>query len=187
MSADANEKLPITLVTNLGRLGQAGDSIGFAADAEQRAALAKFADILSVEKFAAHIELKKISPTHYGVSYRLTAEISQACVVTLEPLVARIGKDFSRELQFAPQLRRGPSKDEKAKEGKELVVGALEDDEPEVIESLQYDLAGPLVEEFVLAIDPYPRAPGVEFAAPADAQDKPQNPFAALKDLKRGD
>ena len=42
----------------------------------------------------------------------------------------------------------------------------------------------PLLEEFVLAIDPYPRAPGVEFAAPVDAEPRPESPFAVLKALK---
>jgi len=62
----------------------------------------------------------------------------------------------------------------------------LEDDVPEEISSLHYDLAAPLVEELVLAIDPYPRAPGVEFAPPEDGEQAPESPFAVLKGLKSG-
>ena len=59
---------------------------------------------------------------------------------------------------------------------------ALEEDAPEEIDSLHYDLAAPLIEEFVLAIDPYPRAPGVEFRPPGTRQKTP--PKALLPCLK---
>ena len=62
----------------------------------------------------------------------------------------------------------------------------LEDDIPEEIGSLHYDLAGPLIEEFVLGVDPYPRAPGVEFEVPGDKTEAPESPFAVLKGLKSG-
>ncbi len=53
----------------------------------------------------------------------------------------------------------------------------LEEDAPEEIDSLHYDLAAPLVEEFVLAIDPYPRAPGVAFRGPGRGRGGPQKPL----------
>jgi hypothetical protein len=43
------------------------------------------------------------------------------------------------------------------------------------------------VEEFMLAIDPYPRAEGVEFIPPEGMGDKPESPFAVLKTLKSRD
>jgi hypothetical protein len=90
--------------------------------------------------------------------------------------MARITKDFTRELHYTPNLRRDLAE--------EVALTPEEDEVPEEIGSLHYDLAGPLVEEFFLAIDPYPRAPGVAFEGPKDAEDKPENPFAALKALK---
>jgi hypothetical protein len=167
---------PITIPYNLNRLGQAGDEIAFTAGDQERAALAKFAGVLGVPSFEARIGLKKLSPTRFAVSYELAANLIQACVVTLEPLEARIERTFARELHFTPNLRRDVAKD--------VVVGTEDDDLPEEIDSLHYDLAGPLIEEFVLAIDPYPRAAGVEFATPPDPGGKPENPFAALKTLK---
>jgi hypothetical protein len=56
---------------------------------------------------------------------------------------------------------------------------------PEEIDSLHYDLTAPLIEEFILALDPYPRAPGVEFQAP-EGEGAPESPFAVLKGLKSG-
>jgi hypothetical protein len=168
----------ISKIYNLNRLGQAGDDVTIDANAEERADLARQAGVLEVPKFAARVTLKKLSPNRFDLAYHLAAEVIQACVVTLEPLVARIEKQFTRELHHASGPRRGAEK--------ELVLDPGEDELPEEIESLHYELAGPLVEEFLLAIDPYPRAPGVEFQAPEGLGDKPESPFAVLKGLKSG-
>jgi len=169
---------PFHLSTNLGRLGQAGDEIGFSASAEERAALARLAEVLEVPSFAARIGLKKLSPNRFLVSCALTADVVQACVVSLEPVPAHIEKQFRRELHYTPNLRRPV-------EG-EVTLSPEEEEGPEEIGSLHYDLAGPLVEEFLLALDPYPRAPGVAFTPPEDADAKPESPFAVLKSLKSG-
>ena len=171
--------LPLSQTYNLGRLGQTGDEVALAASEEQRAALAAVAEILAVPQFTARIALKKLSPTRFEIQYELAAGIIQACVVTLEPLTAHIARTFTRELQYTPSLRRGDQE-------KEVIVSPGEEEIPEEIGSLHYDLAGPLVEEFLLAIDPYPRAPGVEFAPPKEMQDQPESPFAVLKGLKSG-
>jgi uncharacterized metal-binding protein YceD (DUF177 family) len=78
-------------------------------------------------------------------------------------------------LHFEPALRRT------AEDG--VVEVPLEDDAPEEIDSLHYDLAAALIEEFILALDPYPRAPGVEFQAP-EGEGATESPFAVLKGLK---
>lgn len=169
---------PLSQIYNLGRLGHTGDEVVLDADATERAALAKVAGVLEVPKFSARIVLKKLSPTRFSLHYDLAAEILQACVVTLEPLVARIAKDFVRELHHTPNLNRV---------AQEVVINPGDDELPDEIESLHYDLAGPLLEEFILAIDPYPRAPGVEFAPPEGMADKPESPFAVLKALKSAD
>ena len=171
---------PLSRPYNLGRLGQTGDEVILDADAAERAALAKAAAVLEVPKFSARIVLKKLSPTRFALHYDLAAEIIQACVVTLEPLVARIARDFVRELHHTPNLHRAGME-------KEVIVSPGDDELPDEIESLHYDLAGPLLEEFLLAIDPYPRAPGVEFAPPEGMGDKPESPFAVLKALKSRD
>jgi uncharacterized metal-binding protein YceD (DUF177 family) len=170
---------PISLNYNLGRLGQAGDVVNFEAGADERAALAKFAGLLDVPELRAKITLKKLAPTRFEIAYDFTAQVIQSCVVTLEPVPARIQKSFTRELHHTPNLRR-VSKEE-------VLVAPGDDEEPEEIESLQFDLAAPFLEEFLLALDPYPRAPGVEFTPPAGAGEAPESPFAVLKNLKSRD
>ena len=68
--------------------------------------------------------------------------------------------------------------------GPDLVLDGEEDDGPEEIDSLHIDLATPVLEEFVLSLDPYPRRSGVEFGAKGLDSTPPESPFAVLKTLK---
>ncbi len=71
--------------------------------------------------------------------------------------------------------------------GAELHVDPEADDPPELLEGSSIDLGTLALEYFVLAIDPYPRAPGAELLA--EAADPPESesdsPFAALAALQR--
>ena len=169
-------ELPFSHLFNLNRLGQAGDEVQFALGDAEREALARFAGVVRVEAFSAKIDLKKSAPNRFRLDFALKADIVQACVVTLVDVPAHITLNFERELHFSPALHRT---------GEGAVDIPLEDDMPEEIDSLHYDLAAPLIEEFVLALDPYPRAPGVEFQ-PLEGQGAAESPFAVLKGLKSG-
>lgn len=172
--------LPLAHSYNLARLGNAGDQVTITADDGQRAAIARWAGILALGSFEARVEIKKLASDRFGLAFHLTADVSQACVVTLEPVPSRMDHRFERELHFiGPVRHKQPSADS----GAEVVLDS-EEEGPEEIESLHYDLAGPLLEEFVLSLEPYPRRPGVEFTPKTDAQERPESPFAVLKGLK---
>ena len=111
----------------------------------------------------------------------VTADVIQACVVTLEPVPGHLEQRFARELQFVGQVRRKASEDES---GPDLVLDSDLEEGPEEIESLHYDLAGPALEEYVLGLEPYPRRSGVEFRPPNEGSEAPKSPFAVLKGLK---
>jgi uncharacterized metal-binding protein YceD (DUF177 family) len=175
------EGLPLSHDYNLARLGNAGDTVHFAADSEQRAAIAQWSGVVSVEKLEVRVEIRKISSTRFGLTFQLVADVTQSCVVTLEPVAGRIERSFVRELHFT-----GPIRHKVAEAQAELVLDADPEEGPEEIQSLHYDLAVPVLEEYSLNLEPYPRAPGVEFAAQTDTEDRPQSPFAVLKDLKSG-
>jgi uncharacterized metal-binding protein YceD (DUF177 family) len=172
--------LPLSQSYNLARLGNAGDVVIITADRAQRAAIAAWAGIVALESFEARIEIAKLGPSRFGLTCRLTAEVTQACVVTLEPVKSHMDHGFSRELHFIGPARHKPAAGDSGPE----VVLDTEEEGPEEIESLHYDLAGPLLEEFALSLEPYPRCPGVEFAPPADKEDQRESPFAVLKELK---
>jgi uncharacterized metal-binding protein YceD (DUF177 family) len=174
-----SEELPFSHLYNLNRLGQAGDQVSFSATEEERAKLARFLDVPRVRLLAARVILKKLAPNRFQLDFTFEADLDQACVVTLADVPARIDGQFARELHFTPALKRSKGQPEP-----EDIL--LDDDKPEEIDSPHYDLAAPLFEELVLAIDPYPRAPGVAFEPPNEGLDAPESPFAVLKGLKSG-
>jgi uncharacterized metal-binding protein YceD (DUF177 family) len=171
---------PLAHSYNLARLGNAGDEVRFAANEEERPAIAKWAGLLSLEKLEARVEIRKSASNRFGLNFHLDADVTQSCVVTLEPVVGHIEHSFSRELVFV-----GPTRHKQASEPvPDLVLEAGEEEGPEEISSLHVDLAAPLLEEFALSLDPYPRCPGVEFTPEIEGADQPESPFAVLKSLK---
>jgi uncharacterized metal-binding protein YceD (DUF177 family) len=175
--------VPLAHNYNLARLGHAGDTVQFEASAEECAAIAGLAGALSLSRFAVQVDLKKLSPSRFLLDYRMDAEVSQACVVTLEPVKTHIGRAFRRELHFAVADRLARS---------DTPPGAVDlsgqdpemADEREEISSLHFDLSGPALEEFLLALDPYPRCAGAAFAPGKEPYSGPESPFAILKSLK---
>ena len=162
---------------NLGTLGRAGDEVTMTARGEDLVRVAEWAKVRAIESFAATIGLQKLSPDRFRYEAELRCEIVQDCVVTLEPVRSVVERKVRRELHVS----------ENKLSSTEVVVDADSDDDDvrEEIESLHYDLAGPLLEELALAIDPYPRAPGVAFDRPVEPEVRPESPFAVLKNLKK--
>jgi uncharacterized metal-binding protein YceD (DUF177 family) len=173
-------KPPLERLFDLGRLSDAGDEIVLQPKGEELAALAEWAEVASVENFQAKIDLTRKSSSDFHYEATIEADLTQNCVVTLEPVKSHISKSFSRELHLIKFSRPHPIGTE------ELAVGAGDDDLPEELDSPHFDIAGPVLEEFSLAIDPYPRAPGVAFESPAEQAPELENPFAVLKRLKTG-
>jgi len=173
-----SDALPFERPFDLSDLGRAGAELSLSLTDKECERLARWAGIDKVESFAASVSLKKNSPTRYTFSAKLDASIVQSCVVTLEPVRSRIEREVPRELLLASPVRRALPKDALPP------APSVDDELTEEIESLTYDLAAPLLEEFSLAIDPYPRAPGVAFEPPKDSEQKREGPFAALKALK---
>ncbi len=174
------EPLPFEHLFDLRDLGRGVAEARVEARGDDLARIARWADIRAVRSFGATIDLRRHSATRFALDGVLDAEIVQDCVVTLEPIHSRISRTVHRELHLTETVHRKPH------ESIPLGVGAGDDEVPEEIDSLTYDLAAPLLEELVLAIDPYPRAQNVEFAAPPEPEARPESPFAVLKSLKEG-
>jgi hypothetical protein len=180
------EPLPLSHLYNLARLGHAGDAVQFAADEAQRAAIAAWSGIASLESLSVGVKLAKLGPVAFGLNFHITADLNQACVVTLEPVPAHIDHRFHRELHFVGQTRRKAAPESAGEVVLDSASFEAPDEGPEEIESLHYDLAAPALEEYVLALEPYPRGPGVAFTPPDTGEVPPPNPFAVLKTLKPG-
>ncbi|HSZ11243.1 MAG TPA: hypothetical protein VK759_03660 [Rhizomicrobium sp.] len=177
-----DQNSPLERFFDLAMLSQAGAEIAITPQADDLVRLAEWADVEAIAKFDATVNLKKLSPTRFAYTARFTADIVQACVVTLEPVTSHLEKEFMRELHLVSVRASARF----AAIGADLDVTSTADESPEEIESPRYDVAGPVLEEFVLAIDPYPRREGIEFAEPKTQEPKPESPFAVLKELKTG-
>ncbi len=147
---------------------------------KERAALAQRFGLLSLDNLTASFTLKRARRDLVRVKGRVSADLVQACVVTLEPIPARIDERF--EVDFL--------------EGEEPAVADLELDAeaaeaPEPAPDGWVDLGELAAEQLGLAIDPYPRKPDAEipgeWTAEPGAEQAPverPNPFAALGKLK---
>jgi uncharacterized metal-binding protein YceD (DUF177 family) len=147
------------------------------ASAEEREALARRFELLSMESLTARVALMPEAGGLVRLTGTLRARLTQACVVTLAPVEAEVEASFER-LYAPPTLERDLPEEEE--------LG--EDDPPDPIENGAIDLGEAVAEQLGLEIDPFPRAPGVEFAGySSDGQGetaKPASPFAVLAKLK---
>jgi uncharacterized metal-binding protein YceD (DUF177 family) len=165
---------PLKRPTPVASLPKTGQMIAFDASEAERAAVAAFLDLPSVERLAAELTLR---PARGGVHVegRVRAGLHQTCVATLDPFPVAI--DEPVDVRFAPPEALGPIS------GKEIERRLDDEDPPEPLEGGAVDLGALAVETIALALDPYPRKPG---APPADVSigDPVESPFAALAALK---
>ncbi len=152
----------------LGLVGTAGRRETITATPAECAALAARFGIPAVAALRAVIDLSPDEDGSVLARGRLEARVTQACVVTLEPVEQAVAEDFT--LRFLPG-------------------GREPDDGPEEIDEIPTgpgdvaDLGEALAEQLALALDPYPRAPGAEM--PDEAREAASSPFAGLAALRR--
>ena len=105
------------------------------------------------------------------------ADLAQACVVTLEPIVQSLSGRF--QVLYQAQGGAAVVKDE-------VLVDPEADDPPEPLPSAGIDLGELAVQELAVALDPYPRIAGAavpsRYQPPQD--DGAAGPFDARKVLK---
>ena len=144
----------------------------------ERQAIAGALGLLALNHLSARYRIEAISGGAYWLSGKISADVDQSCVVTLEPVNARIEELF--DVEFWPHLEAGDNDEE---------ASVL--DAPEV-EKFEHGIipAGRIIFETLAAsLDPYPRREGVEFNWQDPQANEPEkaNPFAVLSKLKDKD
>lgn len=152
---------------------ESGRHVRLNADAATCQAIAKAIGILGVARLQAAFDVTRQGRAGLRVTGDLSATVTQACVVTLEPVPGEVEEEV--DLRFSSDPR------ETTVEGEQMEVAEV--DPPEPLVGGAVDLGAIAVEFLALGLDPYPRKPGAVFQAPA-ADDGPLNPFAALAALK---
>lgn len=182
-----------------------GLKIAHSADENERAVLASVGEVESVEEFVLKYTLKSArgqssnqsSNQSYKLAGTISARITQACVLTLDPVTSEIEEDFACRFGTPPR--------DAVKPGEDKPILEVEDWEP--FENGRLEIGRIVAETFVAAIDPFPRRDGAEFewndprarkqgakASDGDSDDATDqqdpdrpNPFAVLAKLKPKD
>jgi uncharacterized metal-binding protein YceD (DUF177 family) len=174
---------PVSMKVDVSRLPAKGVAVKLEADAAQREDLARRHELQAVGAFAFDLRVSPWKRDGAQVTGKVTANITQTCVVSLEPLDAVIDEPVSA--LFIPEgSQLAPLR---AEDG-EMLLDAEGEDAPETFTGNRIDV-GTLAEElFELAIDPYPRRADAELPGPAqddEGQESPEQPFAKLGSLVR--
>ncbi|MBZ9744362.1 DUF177 domain-containing protein [Mesorhizobium sp. CO1-1-7] len=160
----ADMQSPVSFFANVARLPHKGLPVVIEADAAQRAALAEAHGLLSVETYRAELLVTSWKRNGVKVSGRVEADITQACIVTLDSIEAHVEEPFEALLlpEDSKLGRQG------FEGGGEILLDADGPDSPETFSGDTIDV-GALAEQFFgLAIDPYPRKPGASIGADDD-------------------
>lgn len=161
------------------------DGIDMKIKAEQ-GELTKLAErfgILGIERLEARIRLYPKGDLIF-LEGHLTADVTQACVVSLEPVPQHIDADFTRSYGEEGAIAKALADLEDG-----IDLDAPDDDEPDAIENGMIDVGEAAAEELALQLDPFPRKPGASLEnspfldGPGDEEGKP-HPFAGLAKLR---
>jgi uncharacterized metal-binding protein YceD (DUF177 family) len=153
---------------------ESGLHLELVADAGTRAAVAAIAGVRALPRLEAQFDVAR-QGGGLRVAGEVHATVEQNCVVTLEPITGEVNEAI--DLVFRPPGAAPSIADETA-------IDPEAADEPEELVDGVADLGAAATEFLLLAIDPYPRKPGVVFEAPK-GDDEGAHPFAPLAALKK--
>ena len=152
----------------LDRIGARGLDFNVDATPAECTALAERMMLPAVHALSCTFHLLREGRDKVFARGHLRARITQTCVVTLD--------DFESEIEEVFQVRFVPSGEE------------TDDIDPDADDEIPFegsviDLGEAAAEQLGLALDPYPRMPGVELELPEDAGEP--HPFAGLAGMNR--
>ncbi len=139
-------------------------------------AVAAALGVLSCESLKVRYTLRPAGKSRYTLTGVIDLAVTQACVVTLEPVEAKSSEEFSMELWPREEM---PAIDDG-------VVDDLDDDEIEPIDNGVVEIGRIVLEYAACRIDPYPRKADAAFSWVDEAGEASEtgNPFAKLKQLR---
>lgn len=146
------------------------------ADEGERAALARRFGIAAIDSLAAEVSVAR-AETDIIATGRIRAAVVQSCVVTAEPVPARVDETFA--VRFRPEPAATAAPDEEIELGEEEMDVIFHD-------GALVDVGEAVAQTLALNLDPYPRAPqAAEALREAGVQDAAQaGPFGKLAALK---
>ena len=176
MDPGRNDIAEFSRPVDLKRLGDEEAMHAISATEAERAALADRFGLISIDSLEATLRLRRVrGGAAIKLSGTFSAALTQACVVTLEPVPQRLDEAF--EVLYA--------KDTSVDESGVGADPAL--DWPEPMPDGPLDLGEAVAQQLSLSLDPYPRAPGSELGSRIDGDStESRGPFAGLAALRKG-
>ena len=171
----------------IARIGAGGMEQVIEASGAECRALAERLQLPAVASLTCRFQL--VAPLHGEIAAEaeLRAEVTQVCVVSLEPFEATVAERFA--LRFVPATAAGAASEAADEDAIDL---AAPDELAYAGDSI--DIGEAAAEQLALALDPYPRMPGIApdlaLASEGEAADMPgetpgqPHPFAALARLR---
>jgi uncharacterized metal-binding protein YceD (DUF177 family) len=156
----------------LARIGREPLQQDIEASPQEREALARRFDLLSLDRLSAAVVLRRRGPSAILLEARFEAAFTQECIISLEPVAGSVSESFA--------LRYGPP--EAASRELELTS---EEDAFEPLDGEAIDIGEAVAQELSLALPTAPRLPDavIEEAAGEKTDD---GPFASLRRLVKG-
>lgn len=179
------------------KIGPVPTDLNFAANERECAALARRYNILGVQSVDVEARLvREADGMTIAVTGKFVANVTQACVTTLEPVPDRIEEEFegffldeSQARSFMRAKKRKVEVDDGDMPLEDDEAGVTDErDDPEPVTNGAVDV-GELVAQYLsLALNPYPHSEKALAEGPLGEETdvKKPNPFAVLKDLKGG-
>ena len=175
MIADRADISEFSRPIDLARLGDMENVIDIEASGAERAALAMRFGLIAIDSLRAALTLRRIrGGAAVKLAGRFIADVTQSCVVTLEPVRQHVEEDF--EVVYAGDAAH-----------EESAIGPASDIElPEPLPDGPLDVGEAVAQQLSLSLDPYPRAPGAELKGQGPAEDgETAKPFAALGKFRK--
>lgn len=152
---------------------------------DERRAVAVFLGLITLDSFVMDYRIEPLANGRFKLTGKIHAELSQACVITLEPVPEIVDEPIETELWPESQMR-----DEEISRDEDELVGEQIAVEPPVgIIAGRADLAGFAIEILSTSMEAYPRKKDAKFdwRDPVSGPDgRALSPFADLAKLKSG-
>ena len=156
-------------------LPREGQAVTIEATPAEREELASFYRLPAIAALTATLRLEPWGQGGARVAGAIHGELTQVCVVSLEPFPATVDEDV--DVRFAPPT----AANSRSTAIEETQTFSLADhDEPESVIDGKIDLGSLAAELFALGLDPYPRKPGAVFDEGGTDSEPTDSPFAAL-------
>jgi len=152
-------------------------------------ALARRFDLLRLSGFECTACIRPLADAgEFELNGRFTAELQQACVVSLDPVCSSLNDDFRLTFRLVTSADGDATRSDCASREAVASFDPDEDDVEPVVDD-EIDLGEIFAQYLYLALDPYPRKPGAALAPGRCMEPPPKarpNPFAILRQFKDG-